>query len=114
MNYPKGKWEVNKVNTFEEKEVYAIHTYPEPTRIQRVADVFMEANANLIAAAVNACASVNPDNPMAVAESINDMYEALSELMDALENWTTDRQSSFTPVQIAFNAAKPALAKAKG
>jgi hypothetical protein len=33
----------------------------------------VEANAHLIAAAVNACASVNPDNPLAVAESVKDM-----------------------------------------
>jgi len=36
-------------------------------------------NANIIAAAVNACQSVNQDNPMAVAESIKDMYEELKE-----------------------------------
>ena len=36
-----------------------------------------EANAKLIAAAVNACIKVNPDNPMAVAESITELYEAL-------------------------------------
>lgn len=34
-------------------------------------------NAELIASAVNACISVNPDNPQVVAESIKDMYEAL-------------------------------------
>ena len=32
------------------------------------------ANAHLIAAAVNACKKINPDNPMAAAESIGDMY----------------------------------------
>ena len=63
MNYTKGEWEVNKVNTFEGEEVYAIHAYPEPTRIQRVANVFLEANANLIAAAP-------------------DMYEALKLALD--------------------------------
>lgn len=35
------------------------------------------ANAHLIVTAVNACAQVNPDNPMAVAEAIEEMYEAL-------------------------------------
>jgi len=36
-----------------------------------------EANAHLIVTAVNACQSVNRDNPLAVAESIEDLYEAL-------------------------------------
>ena len=40
-----------------------------------------EANASLIVATVNTCASVNPDNPMAVAKSIKEMYEALKELL---------------------------------
>ncbi|KKL76917.1 hypothetical protein LCGC14_2040060, partial [marine sediment metagenome] len=38
------------------------------------------ANAHLIAAAVNACIKLNPDNPMAVAESISEMCEALKNL----------------------------------
>jgi len=37
----------------------------------------MEANAHLIVTVVNACIELNPDNPMAVAESIKPMYEAL-------------------------------------
>ncbi len=37
----------------------------------------MEGNAHLIAAAVNACTKVNPNNPMAVAEALSEMYEAL-------------------------------------
>jgi len=37
------------------------------------------ANANMIVTAVNACQEVNPDNPMAVAESIKDVYEELKE-----------------------------------
>lgn len=46
-----------------------------------------EANAHLIAASVNACASVNPDNPMATAKSIGAMYGALKlgvKLADAI------------------------------
>jgi len=42
------------------------------------------ANANLIAAAVNACILLNPDNPLAAAESIKDMREARA-MYDALK-----------------------------
>lgn len=41
--------------------------------------------ANLIAAAVNGCISVNPDNPQVVAESIKDMYEALKTLDEMID-----------------------------
>jgi len=43
-------------------------------------DFNSEANANLIISAVNACIEINPDNPMAVALSIKDMYEKLKAL----------------------------------
>lgn len=41
---------------------------------------YLEAgpNAQLIVAAVNACAAVNPDDPKAAAESITRMYVALN------------------------------------
>ena len=45
----------------------------------------MVANAHLIAAAVNACQKVNPDNPQAVAESISAMYEALKNMVERHE-----------------------------
>ena len=35
-----------------------------------------EANAQLIVEAVNACIKLNPDNPLAVAQSISDLYDA--------------------------------------
>ena len=42
-----------------------------------------ESDANLIVTAVNACISVNPQNPQAVAESIKDVYEALQAILNA-------------------------------
>ena len=51
MEYTKGEWKANPVRDFDGKKLYAIHTYPEPNHIQRVADVWVEANANLIASA---------------------------------------------------------------
>ncbi len=40
-----------------------------------------EANAHLIVEAVNACIKLNPDNPLAVAQSITALYEALKSLL---------------------------------
>ena len=37
----------------------------------------MRVNSKLRTTAANACTSINPDNPQAVAESIGAMYEAL-------------------------------------
>ena len=91
MNCTKGRWEVGRLDD----EPFArscLSIFGEDGR--RIAEIsregFMcieeaEANARLIAAAVNACASVNPDNPMAVAESIRDMYEALESWSNYLE-----------------------------
>ena len=71
------------------------------------------ANANLIVAAVNACKQVNPDNPMAVAESISDMSEALYELYE----WVAENVklgTSDTVVMETIDNAQKALAKAGG
>ncbi len=40
-----------------------------------------EANAKLIVSAVNACIELNPQNPLAVAEGIKDMYRACERLI---------------------------------
>ncbi len=40
-----------------------------------------EGNANLIVSAVNACIKINSINPLAVAKSIEDMHEALTDLV---------------------------------
>ena len=55
--------------------------------------------------AVKACKSINPDNPMAVAESISDLYEALKELLYQY------RLRVNMVDQAVVNNAKEALAK---
>lgn len=75
MEYTKGKWEVqlNQGATLgAEKPKYLVGTGS-----IWVALTTSEADAHLIAAAVNACKAINPDNPQAVAESIGDWYKAL-------------------------------------
>lgn len=64
-------------------------------------------NAKLILTAVNACIKLNPDNPMAVAESISDLYEVLKRVIliwDNFEHITTGD----------YIVAQKALAKAEG
>jgi len=82
MNYTKGEWKVtNELLIWSDQhEGLQFHN-----RIALMEDGYeAEDNAQLIVAAVNACASVNPDNPLAVAESIKDMYAALKLAREAL------------------------------
>ena len=79
--YTKGEWRA-ETNLFpgtvwaiskgRETEVATIHPQPNNQDF---------ANAQLIVEAVNACIKLNPDNPLAVAQSISDLYEALKELL---------------------------------
>ncbi len=86
MDYTKGKWTINTVKpplyNRNRHEIYADNINPE--NFVCGMDVYSEKdgnNAMLIVAAVNACQSVNPENPLAVAESIKDMYEALNHIV---------------------------------
>ena len=92
MNYTKGEWWAEFIQV-PNKQQWEIRAKTEHPLLQHIADMGKptdgskaEANAHLIAAAVNACISVNPDNPLAVAESIKDMYEALLYIKKLLEN----------------------------
>jgi len=76
----KGEWKVRSgiLNT---KELFVTCENVD------IAEVFYQlpnakANVQLILKAVNACIKLNPDNPLAVAESIKDLYEALKEVRD--------------------------------
>ena len=87
MNYTR-EWKVRsgfKV-TCGEEQVWVANCYPFHEKHPRPRIIEAEANAQLIAAAVNACISVNPDNPQAVAEGIKEMYEALKLAISKLEN----------------------------
>lgn len=69
------------------------------------------ANARLIVTAVNACKKLNPDNPMAVADTISDLYEALKALkfqfaMAVEHPYSKDKE--------VYEQAEQALAKADG
>lgn len=58
-----------------------------------------EANARLIVATVNACIKLNPNNPMAVAQSIEKMYEALHKIR------------AISPETIIYDIANTAISK---
>ena len=58
--------------------------YMEMIAYGTIAEETAIANACIIVAAVNACQKVNPDNPLAVAENITEMYEALTEAIGYL------------------------------
>ncbi len=62
----------------------------------------MRANANLIVAAVNACIELNPSNPLAVAEAIKDMHEALKVILPAFNYYLDYADTS--PTMRTLNA----------
>ncbi len=78
-----GKWEKegNRI-TVSGSGVIAI--CPSPTTGNGVMEFI--ANTNLIVSCVNACKSVNQDNPQAAAESIKEMYEALKATINAQDS----------------------------
>ena len=86
--YTKGEWGVDgfRITDRDGRDiaVACLRYDGEGENIENVLSAETEANAHLIVAAVNACASVNPDNPQAVAESIKDMYEALRTICEAI------------------------------
>lgn len=87
MSYTKGEWKAEReLGTF---SIYGdnkllLFTYRHPRTTLKEA----EANTHLIVTAVNACALVNPDNPMAVAESIKGMYETLKGILNLCNGYT--------------------------
>jgi len=101
-DYSKGEWGFRRPY---ENELYSaivsggvlICLLPEPHFMPDCGDTtwyngrveVMKGNANLIVAAVNSCASVNRDNPQAVAESIEDMYKTLEEIYENREHLPT-------------------------
>ena len=90
-----------------------------------------KANANLICEAVNACKEINPDNPLKVAQSIEELVEACNSLPepksilseaaytggDAPKKWMNDRGYFIDGYNQALKEVKehlnPALAKAE-
>jgi len=68
---------------------------------------YAKANAALIVAAVNACFAINPDNPLAVAEALPKLVEALRESLSRLD----DLNNHITMNE--YNASYPAISKAR-
>ncbi len=101
MNYTKGEWRVGEsFDNGQEYPIYASDGY-------ELARVYIHngeqiANAYLIVTAVNACIKLNPNNPIAVAESIEGMYEVCQYL--ATNGWNAG----------VSEQAKEVLAKAEG
>ena len=73
------------------------------------------ANANLLVEAVNACIKLNHDNPVAVAKSISDMYEALKGLSPCMRTVPGgETPFEWAISERAMEAVRQALAKAEG
>jgi len=104
MAITKGKWEVTKwvshddvhVSIDEGSYMRFICNCGNPVADTLPTNPNAEADANIIVTAVNACQSVNQDNPMAVAESIKDMYEALATIISGIDRDCDDSNPMFS------------------
>jgi len=67
----KGDWKA-KMN--------ALGTWTIYTNLEHIGQIDSHFNGDLIVTAVNMCKSINPDNPQAVAESIELAFEKLDEM----------------------------------
>ncbi|KKK57178.1 hypothetical protein LCGC14_3057070, partial [marine sediment metagenome] len=87
--YTKGEWTILALERGHEDRIKIVSDVADNGYFPLVCFVHgtenREANAHLIAAAVNACIKLNPDNPQAVADSIGDMYEAVKQALRTFE-----------------------------
>jgi hypothetical protein len=110
LNYTKGEYIVVDMVGSLPLERYSIFCGDdEIARIMLSDKSDAKINADLIVKVVNACQLVNPDNPLAVAESIKDMYEALRRI--AFEGDRKDYQYDKHDAIGFVRIAKDALAK---
>ena len=109
MNYTKGKW---YVKDYREGEAKSIRCDCGEGLDAQIAFVLEKGDAHIIAAAVNACIKVNPNNPLAVAESIQEMYEAMKELIKVYNIEADAADSDYHPS--CWRQAYEALVKVEG
>jgi len=66
-----------------------------------------QANAALIVAAVNACFAINPSSPLAVAEALPELVEALETIHVRTEEYTTatDKERALEAIHEISRAA---------
>jgi len=85
MAISKGKWEATGTTIMLNGDYrFPLAHVTDPDKPMHTTPT-AEANADIIVTAINACQEVNQDNPMAVAESIKDMYEFCRELLMSLD-----------------------------
>ena len=85
MNCTKGVWKVGHYIVYSDTPSAEFQTLICNTDIGIVSEAEITANARLIVSAVNACQKVNPENPQAVAESIEAMRMTLRDALWVLK-----------------------------
>ena len=79
MNYTKGKWTPTAFSvTVNCKPILELVIGDSNDNIPATE---LQNNTEILCSAVNGCISINPENPLAVAESIKDLYEALKAIL---------------------------------
>lgn len=102
MECTKGEW---KIHQYVQEGIWEI-----TAGSVCIASVSDEANANLMVEAVNACQSVNPNNPIATAKAIKDLYEACKDALNIFTQYDA-YNATISGISLKLNEA---LAKAEG
>ncbi len=97
------EWEVRQAKNDLGFEIY--HRLG-PNFVDTIAERLTAFDANLIVAEHNACVSVNPSNPLAVAESIVEAFLVLNGIRLLAQEHTK------MPKDVILKAIKPVLSKA--
>ena len=114
MQYSKGKW----LKMLFAGNLPAIMCQPDDTRlgqnmvarceIASKPQAENEGNTDLIVSAVNACIKINPENPLAVAGTIEDMAEILPLARKELRAWMNSHGEDIT-TQAVINSINKVL-----
>ncbi len=127
MKYTEGKWQVTKWASHNRIHISAFDGGPAPYFICDCGNYSEDdglpynphgkENAEIICATVNACIKINPNNPIAAAEAIPLMYEALKYFVEkhAPDYEYLDKGIGIaTPEGKLILKAREALLKAEG
>ena len=109
MNYTKGQWQAYQLKN-NHVCIGAVTDQPVVVEVASLNTLLgyntVVNNACLIITAVNGCQAVNPDNPLAAAEAVQEMYEAMKALVE--------EEFADGPSDEALDRAVQVLAKAEG
>lgn len=106
--YTRGKWQKEKNMT----GAYNI-TSEHKDNLNFIAEVYRHFNAKLICSAVNACISINPENPQAAADGMEEVIKSLKGVSWCLRNQDIKGGINWKQVEQDINQALSKITEGK-